>query len=285
MLSDTYTVKHFYSEKSNEVSRIYLSLILDSNSFIYAISTQSYKVIVELCHVEITEVSFSMDQYIERITALVNNYGLHQHKFEKVEVAFLNTDFTLIPKAFAESKDLKSLLKFTSGSMDVKRAFTHHVKGIEFCFSIQQDLVSYIEKVFPNASIRHCGAVNIQLLFDQHSLKACQLFLTINDGFIELAEKETNQLLFYNVFSYENNEDVLYYLLFVMEQFNLNPLHINLAIACQKDSSNELIKSIKKYIKHVSFCVNDSSIKLNGEFATLPQHYYFTLLNQHLCEL
>jgi hypothetical protein len=285
MLSETYIVKQFYSEKSNEAGSFYLSLILSSHSFMYAISTQNYKIIVELCHVEIAQSSFSVEQDIERIEVLINNYGLRHQKFEKVDVAFLNTDFSLMPEAFAEDKDLKSLLKFTSGAMDIKRTFTHHLKDIEFCFTIHHDLVSYVEKVFTNASIRHCGAVTIQFLFDQHSLKSSQLFLVISDGFIELAAKDTNHLLFYNVFSYENNEDILYYLLFVMEQFDLNPLHVNLAIACQKSLTDELIKSIKKYIKHVSFCVNDSSIKLNGELAKLPQHYYFTLLSQHLCEL
>ena len=71
----------------------------------------------------------------------------------------------------------------------------------------------------------------------------------------------------------------------MMEQFQLNPLYVRLSLAGQRSLSDDLIKSIKKYIKQVDFCVTDSSVNLNGDLSTLPQHYYFTLLNQHLCEL
>jgi hypothetical protein len=77
------------------------------------------------------------------------------------------------------------------------------------------------------------------------------LFLIINDGLIEIAAKSNNNLLFYNVFSFENNEDVLYYLLFMMEQFSLNPLSTRLLIGGQVQTNDSLIISIKKYIKHV----------------------------------
>ena len=70
-----------------------------------------------------------------------------------------------------------------------------------------------------------------------------------------------------------------------MEQFNLNPLYVKLAIAGQRGSSDELIKSIKKYIKQVNYCVTDQTINLSGDLSNLPRHYYFTLLNQHACEL
>jgi hypothetical protein len=70
-----------------------------------------------------------------------------------------------------------------------------------------------------------------------------------------------------------------------MEQLNLNPLNTRLVIAAQRGVNDELIKSIRKYVKQVNFCVSDPSIKLTSEMSALPSHHYFTLLNQHLCEL
>ncbi len=69
--------------------------------------------------------------------------------------------------------------------------------------------------------------------------------MNIGDGFIELAAKEKNELVFYNVFNFENNEDILYYLLFMMEQIQLNPLQVKLSVAGQRAVSDDLIKSIK----------------------------------------
>lgn len=111
------------------------------------------------------------------------------------------------------------------------------------------------------------------------------MFLSLYSSHIELIVKQGSDLLFYNVFRYQNNEDILYYLLFTMEQFSLNPLYVKLVIASQTGISDELVSNLKKYIKQVSFCVNDASIKMNGDLKSLPGHYYFNLLNQHLCEL
>lgn len=251
----------------------------------YCISTDSFKNIIELCHVEMKHLANSTFDLTDKISFLINNHLLQQKKFEKVNIAFLNNEFTLVPEAYALEKELKPFLKFTTGTQEIKKPLRHHLKNLDFSFNLDTDLVNYLEKAFPNASIRHSGAVTIDLLFSQQSLLNNDLYLNLGDGFIELAAKEKNDLLLYNVFSYESNDDILYYLLFMMEQFNLNPLYVKLAIAGERPLTDELIKSIKKYVKRVSFCIADGSLKLNGDMTSFPRHYYFTLLNQHLCEL
>ena len=285
MTSDVYITKQYYSEKSVKTELLFLSMLISPTSFMYSVSTNNFKNVVELCHVEITHLANSVFDIADKISFLIDNYLLPQRKFEKVNVCFLNTEFTLIPEAFAKSEDVKPLLKFVTGTEHIKRSLHHNLKEISFSYTIEQELISYFEKTFPNISVRHLGAVSIDLFFSQHSLKNANLYLNIADGYIEIAAKQKNDLLFYNVFNFENNEDILYYLLFTMEQFQLNPLHVRLSLAAQRDASDELVKSLKKYIKQVDFCVTDASINLNGELSSLPKHYYFTLLNQHLCEL
>jgi hypothetical protein len=285
MTSEAYITKQYYSEKIPKTEPVCLSMLVGHHSFMYAVSTDNFKNIVELCHVEITRFINPADDLTDKISFLVHNYLLHQKKFEKVNIAFLNSEFTMVPEAFAANREMKPLLKFATGAEQVKRSLQHHLKNFNFCFTIEQDLISYFEKTFPNVSIRHLGAVSILLFFSQHSLVNSNLYLNIGDGYIELAAKEKTELLFYNVFNFENNEDILYYLLFMMEQFQLNPIYTRLVISGQRSLSDDLIKNIKKYIRQVSFSVTDPSVQLKGELATLPQHYYFTLLNQHLCEL
>ena len=285
MTTEAYITKYYYSEKPVKTEPISLSLVTSANSFMYAISTSSFKNVIELCHVEITHLANSSFDLTERISFLVNNYLLPQKKFEKVNISFLNNDFTIIPEAFDVGLDVKQLLKFSTGVEHIKRSLQHNLKNVHFSYAVELELINYFEKTFPNASIRHAGAVNTALFFSQHSLVNQNLYLNIGDRQIELAAKNQNELLFYNVFNVENNEDILYYLLFTMEQLELNPLHVKLSLTAQKQTSDDLVKSIKKYIKQVDFCINEPSINLQGELSSLPKHFYFTLLNQHLCEL
>lgn len=251
----------------------------------YAISTGNFKTVTEICHVEITHLSHAAFDITEKISFLVNNYLLHRKKFEKVNVCLLTTEFTMVPQAFAISDSPKSLLKFATGAGPQKKALQHSLRNLSFCFAVEQELLGFFERTFPNVSLRHTGAVNIDLFFSQHSLLQQDLFLSIGDGFMELGARRGQELLFYNTFNYETNEDVLYYLLFTMEQFGLDPLYVKLALSGERGQADELVKSIRRYIKQVEFCVTGPAIELSGELASLPRHYYFTLLNQHLCEL
>lgn len=284
MLGQYYKEKLNLTDKTNykEDEGSSLSLFISHNSLIFSISSANYGQIHQLCHIQLTNEPGG-GSFTEKIAGLLNNYQLPQKKFEKITISILNKDFTIVPEAFSNSSDIKEFLGFSSGITEVKNPIIHPIKNVKFCYVFDTDLIQYLEKTFTKAIIKHAGAINADLIFSNHSLINSNLFLSINDGFIELIAKEKNDLLFYNVFNYENNEDILYYLLFMMEQFKLNPLQIKLLIGGQIETTDALILSIKKYIKQVNFVVNNPSVKLEGELSKLPLHYYFTLLNQHLC--
>ena len=285
LLNDAYITHFFHGKNERPDEPLCLSMFIGSSTFMYSISLQSSNRVIELCHVELNN-SFDVKQTLkDRVSFLIQNHLLHRQKFEKVFISILNSSFTLLPNAFASELDLKSLLNFSSGDILTKKPFQHHVKDIAFCFSVEQELSNYLEKTFTNANIRHAGAVNIQLLFSEHSLSNCNVFLNISDKQLEIAAKQKNDLLFYNVFDYESDEDVLYYLLFAMEQFNLNPLHVAISIAAQRAVDEALMLNIKKYVKQVNFVTSNPAVKLGDELSKIPNHFYFTLLNQHLCEL
>ena len=101
---------------------------------------------------------------------------------------------------------------------------------------------------------------------------------------MELCAKNEKGLLFYNIFNPQSDEDVLYYLLFALEQFSLNPQHLKLALAAEVEANSALITSIKKYVRHLQLVAHSPNLILQDDFATMPSHHYFQLLNQFLCE-
>lgn len=284
--NEPYITTYFKSEKPLNTEPLFLSVLVTPNSFMYAISTNNFKNVVELCHVELVHLTNTVFNLTEKVSFLIHNYLLPRKKYEKINASFLNSTFTLSPGSFIKDSDTKALLQFTTGTELTRGYSLHRLKDFNFYYAIDGELTDLFEKTFPNVSIKHAGAVGIDLFFSQHSLADKDLFLNIGDKHIELTGKKNNRLLFYNVFHVDSNEDILYYLLFTMEQFQLNPLYTRLSISGEQSATDALIiKNIKKYIKQVSFCVTDASVNLTGELSTLPKHYYFALLNQHLCVL
>jgi hypothetical protein len=284
MTNEAYITKYHSGLKGPQNGPLSLSLFVGQNTFMFAIFSENNTRCIELAHVQINSNSTN-SELSDNVAFLINNFLLHQKKFEKVQLSLLSGDFTMVPLAFTENPDLKPFLKLNTGVSEAKATRHHNLSGLSFSFAINHLFLANMESTFRNISIRHAGATCINLLLNHHSLQSTQLFLNVHDSSIELALKENNKLVFYNNFRYENNEDILYYLLFTIEQFELNPLHIKLCLGGQVDVSGDLAKSIRSYVKQLSFCVHHASIKLDGDLASLPQQYYFTLLNQHLCEL
>lgn len=285
VIDDSFDIKYHHNRQAADSDMHYLSVMICPNSFMYAVLTADLKNLTELCHVDMKDHTSAAFRLHEKIALLVQNYSLHSRKFGKINISVLDHNFTIVPPAFAENTDLKKLLQFSSGNRDIRNGVHKHIKNLDFYYALNYDLVNFLEKTFPTAAIYHNGVVTISSFFDQHSLKHNDLFLSIYSSNVELAVKQNGELVFYNVFDYQNSEDVLYYLLFTMEQFQLNPIYVKLVLAAQSGVKEDVIKSIKKYVRHVSLSVNSISNKLEGGFESLPGHYYFTLLNLPLCEL
>ncbi len=281
MVGTAHITRFSFHDKTENDTPLHLALFISDQTFMFAVTTGPHKELKSLVHVE-PDPALNPDP-VARIAALVNDHGLNRLRFEKTQITVLNSDFSLVPRTYAEAKSPAGWLQFATGVDDDKKTSAHQFGDITFFSGTNAALVNYLEKTFSNSSIRPAGWVTLNLLFRQHSLVGAGLFLNLHDDLMELCAVKEGSVLFYNVFHYATNEDILYYLLFAIEQFGLSPKELRLAIACQRPVTDPLIESLKRYIPHVRFCVRQPDLLMKGTAAALPEHYYFTLLNQHLC--
>lgn len=208
--------------------------------------------------------------------------GLKNRAFKHCRIILISSDFTLIPTAFGNNVAL-SALNLVNGR-NQNRHLHMHLPGIDIVAGFDANWLNAIERVFPNAQIKHSAAVTLTLFQNHHSLAGADVFLQLNGSDMELCAKNEKGLLFYNIFNPQSDEDVLYYLLFALEQFSLNPQHLKLALAAEVEANSALITSIKKYVRHLQLVAHSPNLILQDDFATMPSHHYFQLLNQFLCE-
>ena len=79
---------------------------------------------------------------------------------------------------------------------------------------------------------------------------------------MELTYFLKNKLMFYNRFNFTTKEDVIYYLLFAIDQLKLNPEEIPVVITGNISEDN--YKIIYKYIRNVS--IFNSEINHDSKF-------------------
>ena len=282
MISETYYTR-FYHSDGREKGDNTLSLFIAPGSLQFAVFDESRKALRELCHVDLAVVGSGLLNDAGQLEFLLNNYRLTDTRFEKVFISLLHTGFVMVPAAFAENIGQKRLLAFAGAEDEPSSGARHRLGDIDFCYSVALPVHQLLERSFPNAMIRHSGAVSINLLMSHPGLSSCNVFLNVGEGMIELLARSNKQLLFYNVFPVETSEDILYYLLFMAEQFELPAKEI--VIGLGGIIRDDLLALVKKFTGAVHFPAEGTPFLLTGKFAQVPLQHYFTLLNQHLCEL
>jgi hypothetical protein len=215
----------------------------------------------------------------------VGEFDLGKKNYDSIYLNWLNKHFTLVPDSFYTPAKAGELLDFNIGHSPGESVSTNDIVGeAKLVYSMPDELKSRLDKLFPKHDLKHFGHTSIQLFFTHFQLKNADVFINIHSQHMELMIKKEKQLLLYNLFDIKSDEDILYYLLFSIEQFNLNPLTLKLSIAANRETNDELFKAIKKYIKLVSFVVSDKMIQRKETFESIPHHFYFILLNRLLCE-
>ncbi len=283
MLSESFQIRHFTGHQFQPSDKCNLSLFLTPHTMLYAVSLSGYHEVFELGHMDFTS-SFDFSQE-EKLGVFFRNFQLHKRSFERVLVSVQSRDFTLLPLAFANENEAKDFLVFSNGDLSGKHVFSHLIGDFRFSYAIDAELRQVLERSFTSVFIRHSGAVHLSLFFNHRSFTGASAALFVGEKVMEIAFKQNEQLIYYNVLNWSVPEDVLYYLMFAYEQYGLDPMTNPLVFAGEFPWDGELVKLLKKFLKHVHPVVTGHPLKLHKDLAQLPGHFYFSLFNQHTCEL
>ena len=109
------------------------------------------------------------------------------------------------------------------------------------------------------------------------------IILSVYSSHIEIVVKQEHKLLLANQFTIKTQEDILYYILFILEQYQLNPLTANISVAGNIDVTSGLLTTLKKYIKNIHLIHGHKNIDWTS-ITGIPQHFNYTLLNRIFCE-
>ncbi len=274
MLAENYKTHFSFTSSIKSDKLTHLSLTLSDNEFTFVIINESQQILsahkIEILNTISSNLSATKDwEY------LIANFSLAQTSFKTIKIYRLTKNFTLIPKAFYTPNQAKVALK--TSLIDIKNSsqINQNINDFYVSWILNLNEKNFLEKNFQNAQISHAGSLPINTLLYAPALANCNVLLKVNVGFIEICIKQKNTLAVYNAYSVTSTEDSLYYLLFLMQEFNLNPLTCNLAILGEISTDNELVSCIKKYIKHVNFPIA-SIYKQTENINIAPNHYFYT---------
>lgn len=235
-----------------------------------------------ICHYPIeNNLQHTLSQHL--INA-VKHFQFSKKTYKHVYINYFTTQFTLCPSAFYTIENNRALLEFNAGSIGNTLILADDINtDIKLIYAIDEQIKSTLDQLFPNHLLKHTLTVLSKLMLSSEELVKENIILSIHANYIEVVVKQDQRLLLVNQYSIKTQEDVLYYVLFILEQYHLNPLTVTIKIIGNIDSSSSLINSLKRYIKNINLGIGHKTINW-ANLKGMPQHFNYTLLNRLFCE-
>ena len=218
-------------------------------------------------------------QLLKNLIKEFDNIDLLNENFNKIQVIHDNEVQTLVPSALFEEVNLSDYLKFNAKIF--KNDFiTYDAITNQEIMSVYVPYVNinnYIFEKFGSFEYKHSSTVIIdKVLQIEKNIKEKSLYVNVEKSNIDIIVINSNSLLFYNKFNYNTKEDFIYFILFTIEQLELNPEKLNCKFIGSILTDDELFKIAYKYIRNVSIV---SYEKMNYFKDKNTEH--FTILNSY----
>ncbi len=208
-----------------------------------------------------------------------------QESFSKVQVIYANSLSTLVPQALFNENALADYLKFNAKILPNDFITYDTITNAE-CMNVYIPLVNcnnYIFERYGSFSYKHHATILItKLLQSEKNKKEKKIVINVSATTFEIVYLKNGSLQLYNSFSYTTKEDFIYYILFTLEQLDVNPETIPVYFLGTINHEDETYKITYKYIRNVFF----ESRKENYTFSKPPKTNYsdFVLISSFSCE-
>lgn len=223
------------------------------------------------------------DDYFEKLKTV----DLAQLSYQRVDVAVASQKITIAPHEFIAQSNVLNFISAAYPVSPAEEVLTEQIMdlGPVNAILIPKYIPEFCAAIFPGSFLRSAAAVLVKGILRKHSqLVTRQVFINIHPGFFEITLIQGQRLLYLNTFKYSAPSDVLYYVIFVLEQLGFVPSEEKVTLMGEIIESSVICSQLKMYCESLQFIKKPDELKFGEAFSGIAMHNYFILLNIPICE-
>ncbi len=178
-------------------------------------------------------------------------------------------NMSLVPEEFFKESTEKDILRHnkTAGNGDVYKSELWAKHQIISCYSVPEVLEKWLTHNFGQSQIHHVS-FGFAELFKHQPQTGTYLLLHVEKDIGYLFIANQGRIIFYNQFDYNAKEDLLYYLLFALEQNRILAPEVNLNLSGKLNSVVGIESLFSNYIGSVQKAKMPASLSLSPQLPT-----------------
>lgn len=224
---------------------------------------------------------------LNKLKAFLYSERFLKKQYKKVSLSLINQNSILVPESLFNKENLTSYFRFTKVLSDNDELFFNKLINTSAynVFALQSGMAELLNDFFPVLHIFHHSTPFIEnvLRSNRTRMQEKRVYIGIHRLFFDIVVAEGEKLLLSNSFSYNNANDLVYYILYVYKQLELASESTVLIVSGEVASNSKHIELITKYIKHVKLAQFSERYFYSYTFNKLPDQYFTNLINLYNC--
>ena len=189
---------------------------------------------------------------------------------------------TIVPKTLFNEDIIKDYLKYNIKVLenDYVTYDDLHQHDIVNIYIPYTNINNFFFETFGSFVYKHSTTILIDsILSKEKNSDSTSVFAHMNHTSFDLIVIHKGKLVLSNSYSYETNEDFLYYVMFTAEQLRLNPEEFTLIFLGEISKTDSCYTLAHQYIRTIRFGNNTNSKKTSQSIPPIDSHQHFVLLS------
>lgn len=273
-----------YAHNKSKNYKLYIEL--SNNSFKHTILDTLNSTYIGIEEYRFTDI-YNDYSLVEPLKEIIANNMIYKNEYKAIIVAFVNNRSTLIPNAIFKADKLVSYHHFNYSKKEEDQFFADQLINLSAhnIYSIP-DFITDAFNDLKNVKFKHFSSALIETsLLDAKREKALSsINIHILPSSFQVVVIKNQKLELYNSFTYQSSEDFIYYLLFVLDQLNINNDEATIKLTGEVEKNSVIYTILYKYIQTLNFGNRPENLRFSYIFEETPKHFHYALFNQFLCE-
>ncbi|MBN1159385.1 MAG: DUF3822 family protein [Bacteroidales bacterium] len=274
--------KSFKTEKAAQYD---LSVQINGEGLSYCIFDPEKKQ-----HVALRKYGFSHQEVrgdlVKGIAGILADDDLMGLPFQSVRFMVYSQQSTLVPAYYFDRKHLQDYLSFNHALEPTDELFCNDIKplGAWNVFAIPSGIVSLLNNQFEHIIFAQQATPFLWPAVKSSGYSGgYRIEAGLNHDFLDVAVFSDHKLLLYNTFQYKDENDLLYFMLYICKRMDIDVREVPLIISGELCTKLVLFDTLKKYIPELSYADAPDTCSLAPGLFAVSFYKFQNLLSLHIC--
>lgn len=227
----------------------------------------------------------SQNEVIAKVKKAIVENELLNLKYKKVFIVPCKKDKTLIPAHIFNKSYLPDIYRICHSSEKNDILLYRKIRAMEAYIieTLPRNFVTFLTTRYQSLCIVNSAYPFIINSLSNTLLNREHLFIDIQDRYIDILATRSNEVLFFNSFTYNAVPDLIYYILNCLKSCNMNKNNLQITLSGNLVKEPQLHGMLNQYIPNISV-LNDHSLNQTLKNEALNSSCFVHLLSLHKCE-